>query len=91
MPINVEDCIEDKKPKGLKVQRLEELGKIEVVLISGKKDPSYVEWKEMLEERHYLHSSKLFGQQIKYLVKSLRYGWIGALAFSSATWRLQLR
>ncbi len=91
MPINVEDCIEDKKPNGLKVQRLEELGKIEVVLISGKRDSGYAEWKEMLEECHYLHSSKLFGQQIKYLVKSARYGWIGALAFSSAAWRLQLR
>lgn len=91
MPINIEDCLEHKKSNCLKVQRLEELGEIEVELISGKKDPGYVDWKELLEERHYLHSSKLFGQQIKYLVKSLRYGWIGALAFSSAAWRLQLR
>lgn len=91
MPIIVEGREERKAPNGVKVQRLQELGDIEVVLISGSQDPDYVEWKEMIEERHYLHSSKLFGQQIKYLVKSLRYGWIGALAFSSAAWRLQLR
>lgn len=91
MPIHEADNIEHEKLNGLKVQRLEELGKIEVILLSGKSDSGYVEWKEMLDERHYLHSSKLFGQQIKYLVKSSRYGCIGALAFSSAAWRLQLR
>lgn len=45
----------------------------------------------MLERRHYLNSAKLYGQQIKYLIKSVRYGWIGALAFSSASWRLRPR
>lgn len=91
MPIIEEEREERKTANSLKVQKLEELGEIKVVLISGKQDPDYVDWKEMIEERHYLHSSKLFGQQIKYLVKSLRYGWIGALSFSSAAWRLQLR
>lgn len=91
MPIIVEDNTGHKEPNGLKVQRLDELGEIEVVLISGNKDPNYIDWKEMIEERHYLHSSKLFGQQIKYLVKSSRYGKIGAMAFSSAAWRLQYR
>ncbi len=91
MPIIVEECIENENPNCLKVQRLEDLGEIEIILISGEKDPNYADWKEMIETRHYLHSSKLFGQQIKYMVKSLRYGWIGALAFASAAWRLQLR
>ncbi|ODS31557.1 MAG: hypothetical protein SCARUB_03337, partial [Candidatus Scalindua rubra] len=80
MPIIVEDSVEHKTPNGLKVQRLEDLGEIELILLSGEEDPNYADWKEMIETRHYLHSSKLFGQQIKYLVKSLRYGWIGALA-----------
>lgn len=98
MPIIVEEFVGHKTPSGLpvrptggKVQRLGDLGEIDVILISGEKDPNYAKWKEMIETRHYLHSSKLFGQQIKYLVKSLRYGWIGALAFASAAWRLQSR
>lgn len=87
----VTDSTEGKSVSGLKVQRLEELGDIEIVLVSGSKSSDYAMWKEMIEEHHYLHSSKLFGQQIKYLVRSLMHGNIGALAFSSAAWRLQLR
>lgn len=45
-----------------------ELGEIGIVLVRGKNDPNYSIWKEMLEEHHYLHSAKLYGQQIKYLV-----------------------
>ncbi|MBI4707707.1 MAG: DUF4338 domain-containing protein [Candidatus Omnitrophica bacterium] len=45
----------------------------------------------MIEKRHYLKTTKLYGQQLKYLIKSVSYGWIGALAFSSGSWRLKPR
>ena len=60
-----------------------------MVLVFGKKDTRYGDWKEMLEEHHYLRSAKLYGQQIKYLIESTEVGWIGAMAFSSAAWRLR--
>jgi len=48
-------------------------------------------WKGMLEDHHYLHRAKLYGKQIKYLVESTEFGWIGARAFSSAAWRVEVR
>jgi hypothetical protein len=38
---------------------------------------------------HYLGKGPLRGAQIRYLVQSSVHGWLGALAFSSATWRLK--
>lgn len=68
-----------------------ELGEIGIVLVRGKNDANYSIWKEMLEEYHYLHSAKLYGQQIKYLVMSSEVGWIGAMSFSSSAWRVKVR
>ncbi len=73
------------------VTNLEDLGEIRLVKVSGKEDAGYGVWKGMLEERHYLHTAKLYGQQIKYLVESTEFGWIGAMAFSSAAWRVEVR
>ena len=44
-----------------------------------------------MERLHYLGKGPLCGAQIRYLVKSSRYGWVGALAFSAAQWRLHER
>ncbi len=70
---------------------LRELGEIGLELVRGRKDPKYCIWKEMLEEHHYLHTAKLYGQQIKYLVRSAEAGWIGAMSFSSSAWRVKVR
>jgi len=70
---------------------LDKLGKIEIIQVSNYKDANYSNWKEVISKRHYLRSSKLFGQQIKYLVKSSEYDWIGALSFGSASWKLKER
>jgi hypothetical protein len=71
--------------------RLGELGEIKIVHVLDYKDINYEQWKEMISERHYLKSHKLYGQQIKYLVQSPIYGWIGALSFGSASWSLKER
>ncbi len=68
-----------------------ELGEIGLVLVRGRNDSNYSIWKEMLEEYHYLHSAKLYGQQVKYLVRSAEVGWIGAMSFSSSAWRVKVR
>lgn len=70
---------------------LRELGEIRLELVSGRDDPKYRIWKELLEEHHYLHSAKLYGQQIKYLLRSSESGWIGAMSFSSSAWRVKAR
>jgi hypothetical protein len=44
-----------------------------------------------MEEFHYLGKGPLCGAQIRYLIKSSEYGWVGALSFSAAQWRLKKR
>jgi hypothetical protein len=44
-----------------------------------------------MEWSHYLGKGLLCDAQIRYLVESLWYGWVGALVFSAAQWRLKDR
>lgn len=70
---------------------IEELGEIELVRVHNWRDGNYSNWKTMIEQYHYLGHGKLYGKQIRYLIRSESFGWIGALAFSSAAWRLRAR
>ncbi len=56
---------------------LSELGQIEIVKTGSRYSKSYERWKEMMNRAHYLGSGPLCGQQIKYLVESEHYGYIG--------------
>lgn len=68
-----------------------ELGGIEIVTAgSGNREFSAL-WNTMMEHYHYLGSGPLCGAQIRYLIKSSIYGWLGGLAFSAAAWRLEAR
>jgi hypothetical protein len=70
---------------------LEELGKIELIRIGKPRTILSKIWKGLMQSYHYLGAGPLCGAQIRYLVKSERYGWLGGLAFSAAAWRLQAR
>jgi hypothetical protein len=69
----------------------EDLGPVEVVAVSSRYSESSQVWKHLLQNYHYLGAGPLCGAQIRYLVRSEVHGWLGALAFSSATWRLKAR
>jgi len=70
---------------------LKALGEIKVFAISSRYSKSSRIWNELMNRFHYLGKGPLCGAQIRYLVKSSRHGWIGALAFSAAQWRLKER
>jgi len=70
---------------------LSELGEVRIIKISGRYSKPYREWKELLDRYHYLGSGPLCGYQMKYLIESERYGYVGGFAFSSAAWRLEAR
>ena len=70
---------------------LEELGEIELVRVYNAGDANYPHWKTMIEQYHYLGHGTLYGKQMRYLIKSGSFGWIGALSFSSPAWRLRAR
>ena len=78
--------------QGVKVCcNLKQLGMVEIVPITSRYSKASREWNQLLDAHHYLGNGPLCGAQIRYLVHSERYGWVGGLSFSAATWRLKAR
>ena len=70
---------------------LAELGEIEIVPVSSRSSKASRIWNWLMAEYHYLGKGPLCGAQIRYLVHSSVYGWLGGLSFSAGTWRLKDR
>jgi hypothetical protein len=70
---------------------LKVLGDIKIVAISSRYSKLSRTWNELMDRFHYLGKGPLCGAQIRYLVESAQHGWVGALAFSAAQWRLKER
>ena len=70
---------------------LEDLGAVEIVAVSSRYAEASRVWNHLVGTYHYLGAGPLCGAQIRYLVRCDRHGWLGALAFSSATLRLKER
>lgn len=68
---------------------LEELGEVELVAVEDRTLSSL--YQRMLESHHPLGGGALCGAQQRYLIRSPRIGWLGALAFSAAAWQLAAR
>lgn len=83
--------LEQVGPEGVSEGVLKDFQPIELVAIgSGDREASGI-WNELMERYHYLGSGPLCGAQLRYLIRSEKYGWIGALAFSAAAWRVTAR
>ena len=70
---------------------LGELGEVAVVAVTSRYSKSSEIWNGLMEAYHYLGAGPLCGAQVRYLVQCSNYGWLGALSFSAATWRLKSR
>jgi len=70
---------------------LRELGEVSVSPVISRYSKESKIWFALLDRYHYLGSGPLCGAQIRYVVKSSRHGYLGALAFSSASWALKDR
>jgi len=70
---------------------LSELGEIEIVSVTSRYSKNASIWRALLDEHHYLESSRLSGEQIRYVIKSSTHGYLGAMAFSAAKWSLSAR
>ncbi len=71
--------------------RLEELGKIELIFVSSDDRSVSRIWNGLMNTYHYLGAGPLCGAQLRYLINSSGYGWLGGLAFSAAAWRVAAR
>jgi hypothetical protein len=70
---------------------LPELGEVSVSPVTSRYSKESKIWFALLDRYHYLGSGPLCGAQIRYVVKSSRHGYLGALAFSSGSWALRCR
>jgi hypothetical protein len=70
---------------------LRELGEVTVNPVSSRYAKESKIWFALLDRYHYLGSGPLCGAQIRYVVKSPKHGYLGALAFSSASWAMKSR
>lgn len=70
---------------------LRDLGEISVNCVTSRYCKESKVWFFLMDRCHYLGSGPICGAQIRYVIKSSRYGYVGALAFSSASWALKDR
>ena len=68
---------------------LAELGEVALMRVSSN-ELSRV-WRGLLDAHHYLKSGPLCGAQLRYLVRSERYGWLGGLSYSACALRVECR
>lgn len=64
-----------------------ELGELKVKPVSNRQESQI--WNEIMSRHHYLGKGPLCGAQIRYLVESTEYGYIGGLSYSGSHWRLK--
>lgn len=70
---------------------LSELGKVEVVQVGSRYSKASHQWKILMNNYHYLGAGPLCGAQLRYLIRSPHHGWLGALSFSAAAWKVKSR
>jgi hypothetical protein len=70
---------------------LKALGNIEILQVGSSRSKSAKVWKGLMTSFHPLGNRLPCGPQIRYLVRSERYGWLGGLSFDGAAWRLKDR
>jgi len=70
---------------------LRELGGVELIRIGSRERKNSRLWNTLMDRYHYLGCGPLCGAQMRYLIKSPSYGWLGGLSFSGAAWRVEAR
>jgi len=68
---------------------LAQLGAVEIVRVNCSALSAL--WRGLLDRHHYLQSGPLCGAQLRYLILSERYGWLGGLSYSACARRVHCR
>jgi len=67
------------------------LGELSLVRVTAEDSELSARWHELTARHHYLGAGPLCGRQLRYLVRSERFGWVATLAFTSAALYLEAR
>jgi Domain of unknown function (DUF4338)/Transposase DNA-binding/Transposase Tn5 dimerisation domain len=70
---------------------LEELGEVTVRPVESRHSQESKIARALLQAQHYLGAGSMRGNQIRYVIRSGRCGYVGVLTFSSAVWAMQAR
>jgi len=70
---------------------LGEMGKISLLQVQNYNDCLNKPWREMIEKYHYIGDGKVYGRQLRYILQSENYGYIGAMSYSSPAWKIRAR
>ncbi len=70
---------------------LSELGEVKIEPIDSRYSKDSKAWFTLVNKYHYLGNRGICGSQIRYIVKSPKYGYIGAISFSSSSWQSKAR
>lgn len=68
---------------------LAQLGEVEVLRVTCREHSAL--WRALMDAHHYLASGPLCGAQLRYLIRSERYGWLGGLSYSACARRVEAR
>jgi hypothetical protein len=69
---------------------LEAVQPVELIRVGSADSEASRIWKQLMEQ-HPLGAGPLCGAQMRYLIGSAKYGYLGAMAFSAAAWQLKAR
>lgn len=70
---------------------LADLGPVELIPIRSTSSKNSRIWNALFDAFHYLGRGPLCGAQLRYLLWSERFGWLGGLSFSASAWRVRCR
>jgi hypothetical protein len=70
---------------------LHELGGVSLERIKSSDSKASRLWNAMMDRYHYLGAGPLCGAQMRYLIVCERYGLLGGMSFSAASWRIEVR
>src|SRR5262249_36689722 len=70
--------------EAVKTAALEDIQPVELVLVGSAEGEVSRTWNDLMDRYHYLGSGPLCGAQLRYLIRSEKHGYMGAMSFSGA-------
>jgi len=82
------ECV---SPEAVRSGVLKDFQPVELIVVGSADSEGSRSWNDLMDRYHDLGSGPLCGAQLRYLMRSDKYGWIGGLSFSGAAWSIQAR
>lgn len=70
---------------------LKDFQPVELILVGSADSEVSRIWNDLMDRYHYLGAGPLCGAQLRYVIRSEKYGWMGGLSFSGSAWSVEAR